>query len=203
ELIYDLCLLDPAFPFHKVKGTAYFEGNSNRTYELWINGVKKHTLTIKPNESYDFEVLIPNDLYRDAHRITFSIKNPNSTGVALAGIKVYRKVDEKGGGGPQSFRDRKYSPHNQLVAFPNPFSNETSIKLQITDNNQKISLKVYDATGRVVKTFNKIRNKSDTSAHSLLWSGFDDNGKQLPAGIYFVELKSGNQSMTEKVIKLK
>ncbi|MEO0166165.1 MAG: T9SS type A sorting domain-containing protein [candidate division WOR-3 bacterium] len=203
ELIYDLCLLDPAFPFHKVKGTAYFEGNSNRTYELWINGVKKHTLTIKPNESYDFEVLIPNDLYRDAHRITFSIKNPNSTGVALAGIKVYRKVDEKGGGGPQSLRDSKYSPHNQLVAFPNPFSQETSIKLQITDNNQKISLKVYDATGRVVKTFNKIRNKSDTSAHSLLWSGFDDNGKQLPAGIHFVELKSGNQSMTEKVIKLK
>ncbi|MEO0096458.1 MAG: T9SS type A sorting domain-containing protein, partial [candidate division WOR-3 bacterium] len=203
ELIYDLRLLDPAFPFHKVKGTAYFEGNSNRTYELWINGVKKHTLTIKPNESYDFEVLIPNDLYRDLHRITFSIKNPNSTGVALAGIKVYRKVDEKGGGGPQSLRDSKYSPHNQLVAFPNPFSQETSIKLQITDNNQKISLKVYDATGRVVKTFNKIRNKSDTSAHSLLWSGFDDNGKQLPAGIYFVELKSGNQSMTEKVIKLK
>jgi len=49
-------------------------------------------------------------------------------------------------------------------------------------------------------------NKSISTEHNkseLSWDGCDDNGRQLPDGIYFIELKSGNQSKTEKVIKLR
>ncbi len=199
ELIYELCLLDPTFPFHKVKGTAYFQGNGNRTYELWINGVKKHTLTVKPNIPYDFEVLIPKELYQNNNRINLTIKNPNNTGVSIAGLRVYRKPDGKSGGGPQSSYKAGIQNVLQLTVMPNPFKEKTVIRYS-TGEDRPISMNIYDAVGRLVKRFDYVTMQS---SNWISWNGCDDKRKHLPCGIYFLELKFADKSITKQIILLK
>jgi flagellar hook assembly protein FlgD len=66
---------------------------------------------------------------------------------------------------------------------------------------QDISLCIYDATGRQVKSFNP---ESSIMNHESMfsWDGTDDRGKRLPAGIYFVELNTPERSGSGKVVLL-
>ncbi len=65
------------------------------------------------------------------------------------------------------------------------------------------TLRIYDATGRLVKTFSDIQYKTDNSVYSVLWSGTDDLGRKVPAGVYFVKFEAGNYKQIEKVILLR
>jgi hypothetical protein len=198
ELIYDLPLLDPMFPAHKIKGIAYFEGTGNKTHEIWINGVKRVALAIEPNRAYDFEILIPRELYQNEHRITVSIKNPQSNGVYLADLKVYRLIEQTGGG-PQSYHNDKLESKNQLVLQPNPFKNRVEIRLQsISEINRRASLNIYDASGRLVKRYDQLIHQS-----TIIWDGNNEDGQKLPDGIYFLQLKLDHEVVTEKAILLR
>jgi len=88
-----------------------------------------------------------------------------------------------------------------LQLSPNPFTHTTDIRYQITDNGQdrtEIGLKIYDASGRLVKDF----RVSSVIGHqaSVKWDGSDRRGRRLPAGVYFVQLNTQTHSETEKVI---
>jgi len=179
-------------------GTAYFEGNSNRTYELWVNGVKKHILTVRPNIAYDFDVLIPKALYQHTHHISLSIKNPNNTGVSLAGLGVYRKIDAKSGG-PQSYGTVEFNNSSELTITPNPFKESTVIRFSMA-NSCLISVRIYDAIGRLVKRFDGLIMQS---CKQITWDGCDDTGKLMPSGIYFLELKFINKTITAQMVLLK
>jgi hypothetical protein len=94
----------------------------------------------------------------------------------------------------------------QLAVYPNPFKQMTEIRLQMTDkqlsdisHQSSVSIKIYDASGWLVKNF------SLPTAYSLLstvisWEGTDNNGHKVPAGVYFVRLEAGDYKETEKVI---
>jgi hypothetical protein len=72
-----------------------------------------------------------------------------------------------------------------LTVYPNPFTNNLTIKFQIPNSKSEMSLKIYNATGRLVKSLNLPTTYSmlPTAAH---WDGTDDSGKRLAPGIYFV-----------------
>jgi hypothetical protein len=104
-----------------------------------------------------------------------------------------------------------------LDVAPNPFTNETQIRYMIHDSrsaieeaNQNISgsagrtsgyqkpgIRIYDATGRLVKSFPitpyALRN-------TLSWDGRDDQKRMLGSGIYFVILKAGEYTTTKKIL---
>uniref|UniRef100_A0A7V3VUF5 T9SS type A sorting domain-containing protein n=1 Tax=candidate division WOR-3 bacterium TaxID=2052148 RepID=A0A7V3VUF5_UNCW3 len=93
-----------------------------------------------------------------------------------------------------------------LEVYPNPFVEKTEIKytmqkkgLMINGKRSAISLKIYDATGRLVKSFSHLTNYQS----SIVWDGTDDSGRRLPAGIYFVRLEINEFKKTEKVILLR
>jgi hypothetical protein len=94
----------------------------------------------------------------------------------------------------------------KLEIYPNPFRDAVSIKFQIPEqgvaSSQKsvVSIKIYDATGRVVRQFNHLTNYS---FNQVVWDGTDDSGRRLPAGIYFVRVESDEFKETEKVILLR
>jgi hypothetical protein len=93
-----------------------------------------------------------------------------------------------------------------LEVCPNPFHQMATIKFQIPNPNDQInsksqiSLKIYDATGRLVRQFNHLTNYS---FNQVVWDGTDDFGRRLPAGIYFIRLESDGFKETEKVILLR
>ena len=97
----------------------------------------------------------------------------------------------------------------KITVYPNPFTTKTVIKLtvngsQFTGKNGQRStvncqLQIYNVSGRLVKSF------SLPTAYSLLpteitWDGRDNEGKRVPMGTYFYQLRIGNKSITKKMI---
>jgi len=90
-----------------------------------------------------------------------------------------------------------------LRTVPNPFRDKTDIRLRITDNSSKaLKLRIYDIAGRLVKNFD--RSISDIGHPlSVIWSGDDDLGRRVAAGIYFIKLEADGASMIQKIIRIR
>lgn len=99
-----------------------------------------------------------------------------------------------------------------LGVYPNPFTNRLTIKYQIPNSKPQNSksqttLKIYDATGRLVRNFELSTRYSATQYGGLLatsveWDGTDDARRRLASGIYFVMIEGNNFLVVEKVVKL-
>ncbi len=84
-----------------------------------------------------------------------------------------------------------------LAAYPNPARLGLNISYNIT-NAAPTRLRVYDATGEVVANlWNATRSRGQ---YVTRWNGLAANGRQVPAGIYFVKLESGDTRLTQKLI---
>ena len=86
---------------------------------------------------------------------------------------------------------KKYSAYN----YPNPFNPVTNIKFEMPDDNF-ISIKIYDVLGREVKV---LVNEFKTAGRYNIT--FD--GNNLPSGIYYYKIESGNFTQVRKMILLK
>lgn len=83
-----------------------------------------------------------------------------------------------------------------LSFAPNPFQQKTTIRFQIGDFNNA-QLNIYNATGKLVKSFNRLVTQS------VIWDGTDSNHKQLSTGVYFVELRQGNTLNAGKILLMR
>jgi hypothetical protein len=92
-----------------------------------------------------------------------------------------------------------------LTVSPNPFVNTANIKCMIPvtgDELHDISLKIYDITGRLVRSFypeSSIMNHES----SFLWDGTDEHGRSVAGGVYFVNLDVAGERQETKVVLLK
>jgi len=80
---------------------------------------------------------------------------------------------------------------------PNPFSKITNIQWQIPIQSN-VAITIYDATGKIVK--NLVNENMSAGVYNLPWNRTDDNNRQVPAGIYFYEMKSGDYTARRKMI---
>jgi len=102
--------------------------------------------------------------------------------------------------GIQEISDKQ--PHIvYVIAYPNPFSEVLTITYEVTINNtQPITISIYDAAGRRVKTFEE---STTAQSHQIVWTGVDDFGRELPGGIYFIKFDGTEQSLIKKAILLR
>ena len=84
-----------------------------------------------------------------------------------------------------------------LTTAPNPFNH--SLKIAFNRSAVK-TLAIYDAAGRLIKQFD--RAGMDQSDHTV-WYGHDEHGNEVPNGIYFVYLRSEQQTAIKKVLLIK
>jgi hypothetical protein len=89
-----------------------------------------------------------------------------------------------------------------LAISPNPFSNSTDIRCQLTDTIRKYELKIYDIAGRLVTDLSQQISVTGNRA-SVRWDGRDQYGNILPGGVYFLTLTAGNYSTTEKLLLIR
>ncbi len=90
-----------------------------------------------------------------------------------------------------------------LTVCPNPFTGKTKILLPSTDlPGRDASLKIYDITGSLIKSFN-LANYHSLLAISISWDGTDDTGRTIPQGIYFCKFATPEKSEVVKIIYLK
>lgn len=108
---------------------------------------------------------------------------------------------------------------SKLVIYPNPFRKSTVISYSssvindqlllrpresqdrgaMTNDLQYPVLRIYDATGRLVKQFDY---PTIRQSNHVIWNGDNQSGQKLPAGVYFVRLSVADRYRTSKIIKL-
>jgi photosystem II stability/assembly factor-like uncharacterized protein len=79
--------------------------------------------------------------------------------------------------------------------YPNPFNPSTVISYSIPNDNF-ITLRVFDALGREIKTL--VNGYQRTGKHSVTFKA-----ENLPSGVYFYRLEAGNFSKTKKLVLLR
>ena len=105
---------------------------------------------------------------------------------------VYRVPDTVGvKEGSGLLRGRK------MVVAPNPFNNNALVHWTL-ERDADVSLQVFDASGRVVRTLASGRTTAGT--YTTAWNGRDDTGRELARGIYFVRLKTPSEMIKTKTI---
>jgi hypothetical protein len=84
--------------------------------------------------------------------------------------------------------------------YPNPFNPATVIPFSI-ERDCHVSLVVYDAAGRRVKTL--CEGVLQGGGHRAVWDGSNDRGRAVASGVYFVRLRSGERFLTRKLILIR
>ncbi len=126
---------------------------------------------------------------------------PPSTKLALLD-SIMRYFDINPSGNIEEQTELQLIKGKTLEVYPNPFQNATNIEFAIRNPQSAISLKVYDATGRLVKDLTQLLNYQLPN-NQVVWSGTDDLGRKVPAGVYFVQFEAGNAKQIEKVVLLR
>lgn len=82
-------------------------------------------------------------------------------------------------------------PYSNVIldVHPNPFTKSTGIRYWIGSSATDIELKIYDISGKLVKSFLHLTRDALLQPTLLFWDGTDDYGHELPTGVYFVKLQ--------------
>ncbi|MCK4359821.1 MAG: T9SS type A sorting domain-containing protein, partial [Candidatus Cloacimonetes bacterium] len=96
----------------------------------------------------------------------------------------------------------------QFTNYPNPFSTSTTISFNIHRRDTKnAEIKIYNVKGQLVKCLECGESLSTIAPtyrdYSINWNGKDENGKQVPSGIYFCKLKVGKETIVRKMVLLR
>jgi hypothetical protein len=83
---------------------------------------------------------------------------------------------------------------------PNPFNPSTTIGFEL-DTRDHVTLVVYDAAGRRVRTL--IDGPRDPGYGEAVWDGRSDAGSTVGTGIYIYRLTAGKRSLSRKMLLLK
>ena len=88
--------------------------------------------------------------------------------------------------------------------YPNPFNPTTTINFNVQVDGF-VTLKIYDITGRLVKTLinNEFKSKGNENGYDVMWDGTDNFGIGVSAGLYLYNLQSADMNVTKKMIYMK
>jgi len=151
--------------------------------------------TTTPNDGSE-SVSVPNNPTTTARvkvaaadNIFFDISNVNFEIQATSSVDDGREIATTSG---------RISLHENR---PNPFNPTTAISFDLPAAADRVTLRVYDLSGRLVKTL--VDEALAAGLHTAEWNGRDLAGAGVASGIYLYELRSGAESMSRRMILLK
>ncbi len=93
--------------------------------------------------------------------------------------------------------DRPVPTRLALHSGPTPWSNATTIRFDLPQAAD-VTLRVLDLNGRTVRLL--ARGAVPAGSRAVTWSGADDQGAPLPAGIYLLRLQAGDGQITRRTV---
>ena len=82
--------------------------------------------------------------------------------------------------------------------FPNPFSGETQIRVELKDNEKPVKVEVFNLRGQKVKTL--FEGKTPKSKLHK-WDGSDEDGRRVGSGIYLLRAQQNGKSAVARVVR--
>ncbi len=123
--------------------------------------------------------------------------------------KISGSVDYTGalGSGPNPVSPRpEPQPKPEVVvtglgrAHPNPFNPIIQIPFGIA-NSTDVQIDVFDVQGHLVRTLQS--GRKERGNHVLVWDGTTNDGSPTASSVYFVRMRAGRYSETQKIVLLK
>lgn len=84
--------------------------------------------------------------------------------------------------------------------FPNPFNPTTVIRYNVPAGGGKVTLRVYDATGRLVQTL--VDGEESAGEKRVTWDGHNHSGMRVASGVYFYRMTAPGFAKTRKMVLL-
>ena len=84
--------------------------------------------------------------------------------------------------------------------YPNPFNPTTSIAFEVPAE-QRVSLKIYDSHGRLVRTL--LDRSIKAGRHEVSWDGRNHTGEPVGSGVYLYVVGGEDFSESKKMILLR
>lgn len=118
------------------------------------------------------------------------------------GIWYQWLIDDIEVGYPVGIAEQEQTRPNVITTLrapkPNPVTNGlANISFAIAEPT-KVSLKIYDASGRLIKIL--INEFMNSGVYNFIWNGKDDNNHNVAEGIYFYTLQTDKQNFTKKLV---
>jgi hypothetical protein len=101
--------------------------------------------------------------------------------------------DDQGGGSRPRFFELEQN-------YPNPFNNETIIEFNL-QRPAEVTLTIFNVLGQRVRRL--AQERISAGAHTIAWDGKDEKGSEVSSGVYFYQIKAGEQSQTKRLVFLK
>ena len=84
--------------------------------------------------------------------------------------------------------------------YPNPFNPTTTITYNLPKTSD-VRISVYNMLGQHIVDL--VNNNQTAGLQNIQWNAMDNNGNQVPTGVYFYQLKADNVSITKKMVFMK
>jgi outer membrane protein assembly factor BamB len=168
---------------------AEIEGDSNK---INITTYKVDNIHAKPKENIGFGFRArPNKLSPGTYKITVRISSSFQPEVILFVKEINITVTDFVG-----IHDDIIE--NTSMAYPNPFVTSINFPVDFSQSRSAL-LSIYSIDGRQVflKQF-----EIDCSGDAIIWTGCDMTGKSVRNGIYFYSIKTDENEIKGKIIKL-
>jgi hypothetical protein len=95
--------------------------------------------------------------------------------------------------------DESVSANLSLAASPNPARGSARVSYTLPRDGE-VRLSLYDVAGHRVS---RLRDRHEPAGRrEIVWNGRDENGRALPAGVYLLELVTGTERRTRRLVVL-
>jgi hypothetical protein len=84
---------------------------------------------------------------------------------------------------------------------PNPFNPNTTITYDVPDGGVVVTIRVYDAAGRLVRTL--VDGPRAAGTHATTWDGRNQSGHAVSSGVYFYKMTAGSFVESRRMVLLK
>jgi len=99
--------------------------------------------------------------------------------------------------GPTNTLANKFSVQQN---YPNPFNPITKLKYFLPEDGN-VEIYIYDLNGKIVKSI--MSQYKTAGSHSIIWNSLNNDGNNMPSGIYFCSITFNNISKSIKMAFLK
>ncbi|NUO81362.1 T9SS type A sorting domain-containing protein [candidate division KSB1 bacterium] len=116
---------------------------------------------------------------------------------------AFQRFEFNGPSGVEEHEVSFVTPEHYVLEqnYPNPFNPSTTITYSLP-LNKKVTLRIYDMMGRVVRTLVDDQMQS-AGRYKVQWDGRNQHGTRVASGVYLYALEFGNFKKTKSMTLLK
>jgi plastocyanin len=85
-------------------------------------------------------------------------------------------------------------------AYPNPVQGRTALQFRLTERSHA-TMDIVDVLGRRVRSLHE--GAMGAGVHTVAWTGDDDSGRPVPAGMYFARLITDRETRVTKLFMVR